>query len=510
MPFWSPDSRFIGFNAGGQLRKVAVTGGPPIALTAVVGNNQGAWNQEDVILFSPLQGLEGLFRIPAAGGAPVRVTALDTEAGDNAHWNTFFLPDGRHFLYFAVGSNAGGARDARAVMIGSLDPDEPPRLLLHGGANAKYAMGYVLFMRDDTLMAQPFDADRLELTGEGVPIVESVLLGGTTGKTGAFSVSQAGVLAYQQAAFAGTRSQLAWFDRSGSQLEVLGDPDDYSDAELDPGGTRVVVGIRAPLGDLWIHDMTRGIRARLTFDPAGERSGVWSPDGRRIVFDSNRRALGDLFVKASNGAGSDESLLADRTPKYATSWSPDGRYVLYARSTTTTGVGVGGDLMILPMFGNRTPIQFLVTPFNETQGQFSPDGRWVAYASDESGRFEIYIRAFAGVDDGGSSRTLRGAAGQWQVSSGGGLAPRWRGDGRELYYLAPDNRLMAVPVSATGSAVELGAARALFQTRARTDQRFPYDVTADGQRFLVNTQYQEQATPTPITLVTNWPALLRR
>jgi eukaryotic-like serine/threonine-protein kinase len=508
MPFWSPDSRFIAFNAGGLLKKIDVSGGPPVTITESNVNNQGSWNRDDVILFAPKTG--PLFRVPASGGTPSPVTRLDGVSGDTTHWNSFFLPDGRHFLYHAVGSKTAGPNYARAIYVGSLDPMEQSRLLLEGGSNAKYALRYVLFMRDDTVMAQPFDADRLELTGEAVPIADHVQTGGASGRTGAFSVSQTGVLAYQTGS-GEVRSQPIWFDRAGTQISVLGDQADYSGVELSPDGTRAAVAILDPARstrDLWVYDVARGLRTRFTFDPGDEGFPIWSPDGNRIAFSSARTGSGaspagfggriSLFVKAASGVGSEELLLTDALNVSPTSWSRDGRFVLYFNSVG--GSSSGTDLRVLPVSGERRTSVFLQTPFNEGAGQFSPDGRWIAYQSNESGRDEVYVAPFPGP------------GGKWQISPAGGTFPRWRRDGTELYYLAPNNNLMAAQVNGAGSAFQVGTVRALFQARPRFGTAAfgtPYDVSADGQRFLVNTVIQE-ATSEPITLVVNWTAALKK
>jgi serine/threonine protein kinase/Tol biopolymer transport system component len=497
MPFWSPDSRFIAFNAGGNLKKIDASGGPPLTVAETNTNNQGSWNRDDVILFAPRTG--PLYRVSASGGTPSPVTTLDAASGDTIHWNSFFLPDGRHFLYHAVGSKAGGPLEARAVYVGSLDPSEGSRLLLEGGSNAQYALGYVLFMRDDTLMAQPFNTDRLELTGDAVPVADGVDIGGATGRTGAFSVSQTGVLAYQTGS-AGMGSQLIWFDRAGKQIVALGDQADYGGVELSPDGTRAAVTILDPTRrtrDLWLYDVARGLRTRFTFDPAEETAAVWSPDGSRIGFGSARKGLFDLYVKPSSGAGNEELLLDEalNVDVLPTSWSPDGRSVLYVRAG---GSSTGNDLRVLPLSGDRKASVFLQTPFSEAGGRFSPDGRWIAYQSNESGRYEVYVAPF------------RGPGGKWQISTAGGVSPRWRRDGREMYYLAPDNRLMAALVNGESSAFQVGVVRALFETRPRPGvNASPYDASADGQRFLVNTLMQE-ATSAPITLVVNWTAALKK
>ena len=493
--FWSADSRYLAFGSAGKLRKIDASGGPPLTLADMNSNNGGSWNQDNVILFPPTA-LAPLQRVSAAGGASAPVTAFDPQSGDARHWQPFFLPDRRHFLYHVVGSKAG-PNDARATYVGSLDPAEKSKMLIAGGSNAQYASGYVLFLRDATLMAQPFDLKRLELTGEARPIAEQIQLGGATGRTGAFSVSQTGVLAYQTGA-GETQMQLTWFDRSGKALGILGNRADYGDLSLSRDGKRASVELLDAAHrtrDIWLFDLMRGLRTRFTFDPTDELASVWSADASRVVFNSNRSGHFDLYQKASNGTGNDEVLLADNFEKFPLSWSSDDRFMLYMIAASGSPTK-SNDLWVLPLTGDRKPFPYLHSPFGEAEGQFSSDGKWVAYVSNESGRNEVYVAPFPE------------ARGKWQVSTTGGANPRWRPDGKEIFYRAPDNKLMAAELNVAGSAVQVGAVRPLFDMRTRTNARYMYD-TADGQRFLINTLVEE-ATPTPITLIVNWPALLRK
>ena len=508
MPFWSPDSRFIGFVARGKVKKIDATGGPPLILAEHTGGgNAGAtWNRDGVILLSGPSLGNPIRRVSALGGAPSPVTTLNADAGETVHDFPFFLPDGRHFLYLAVGSKTGGSVNPNGIYVTALDSNER-KLLVPGGSNAKYAEGHLLFLREQTLMAQPFDVERLELTGAAVPIADDVAIGGLTGISGGYSVSETGVLAYQTGQVvvggpADTSTQLVWFDRSGRAIGALGDQADYGDLELASDGKRAAVSLsdRARrTRDIWLVDLARGLRTRFTFDPAYERSSVWSPDGNRVVFNSNRKGSMDLYQKASSGSGAEEELLIDSRDKSPTDWSPDGRFILFEVSAT----GATADLWVLPLFGDRKPFPFLQTPFDEVSGRFSADGRWIVYASDESGRSEVYVAPFPGQGETPGSK--------WQISTTGGAQPRWRNDGKEIFYLAPDKRLMAVAVNGQGSAFERGAVRSLFDTRAplTINPRSAYDVSPDGQRFLVNTLVDEDAAA-PITLVVNWPALLKK
>ncbi len=497
-PFWSPDSRFVAFLAQGKLKKIEASGGPTTTLCDALFNSTGAWNREDVILFTPAGGAP-LHRISALGGTPIPATKLDTASGDAQHWFPFFLPDGRHFLYFVLGSKTGGAIDPRAVYVGSLDSAEPSKLVLQGGSNAKYADGHVVFLRGRTLMAQQFDVERLELNGEAAPLAEQVQVpgAGDTGTAGAFSVADSGALVYQTG-LDEVRSQLAWFDREGKQSGLLGDQADYTDVTLSADGRRAVVSVLdAARGgrDLWIYDVARGLRTRFTSDAADEIGPVWTPDLSRVIFASGRKGGFDVYQKQSSGSANEELLLEETLGEFPESLSPDGRFLLYVSGSGTLR---RSDLFVLPLGGERKPFPFLNTPFVETQGQFSPDGQWIAYSSSESGQYEIYVAPFPGPGN------------RWRVSPAGGSWPRWRRDGHEIFYLAPGNALTSATVSAQGSDFKVGVVRPLFKVHPRPLVRldaFPFDVAPDGQRFIVNSFVEETAS-TAITLMVNWTAAL--
>jgi serine/threonine protein kinase len=488
-PFWSPDSRSLGFFADGKLKKIEAAGGPPLTLCDAPNGRGGTWNRDGVILFTP-NTTAPLYRVSASGGVATTVTKLD-EGGrgrqEQSHRWPAFLPDGNHFLYLGHG-----------IHLASLDSPED-KLLLQGVSNTVYAQGHLFFVRDGTLMAQSFDTKRLEMAGDAIPIAEQVQMGGGGGK-GAFSVSEQGILAYQTAD-ASSGSQLTWFDRSGKQTGVLGDLANYASLQLSPDGKRVAVQISGRHPDIWLYDIARGIRMRFTVDPSAATEAVWSPDGNRLVFNSSRKDRLDLYQKAADGTGSDELLVESDVDKYPTSWSRDGQFVLY--NTTFDVPKTKTDLWVLPLSGDRKPFPFLQTEFNETRGQFSPDGRWVVYTSDESGKDEVYVAPFPGP------------GGKRQISTAGGTFPRWRRDGKEIFYLSPDNKLMAAEVNGQGTTLQVGAARVLFDARPGALTLTPltfgyqYDVTADGQRFLVNTLVEQKAS-SPITVVINWTAGLKK
>jgi Tol biopolymer transport system component len=420
------------------------------------------------------------------------VTVLDESRQETAHYWPHFLPDGKHFLYLALSSN----QENNAIFVGSLDSPERKRLL-NAASNIVYVPpGYLLFNREGTLMVQPFDAERLELTGEEVPIAEDVQFNAVNMRA-AFAASANGLLAYRMEAGAAS-GQLVWFDRSGKQTGLLGDPHAYGgDVELSPDGKRAAVSIVDQVrrtADLWLYDVGRGLKTPFTFDPGQERNPIWSPDGSRIVFSSTRKGRGDLYQKASDNSGTEEMFFEDNLDKFGTGWTPDGRFFLY--STNNTGNVENNDVLVLPLSGDRRPVPFQKTEFREGFARFSPDGRWVAYAWYESGLSQVYVAPFPGP------------GGKWLVSTAGGRLPRWRRDGTEIFYLAPDNTLMAATVNGRGTTFQVGAVKPLFQTRA-IGARYTYDVSADGQRFLINTAL-EQAAPAPITVVVNWTAELQR
>ncbi len=436
-----------------------------------------------MIVFSPAQN-SSLQKVSAAGGVPTAATVLG-QGESGGHRMPFFLPDGRHFLYRANKAGGGGG----PVYLASLDSSERNLLLNSDSSNVLYTQGHLLFLRETTLMAQPFDARRLVLTGEAFPIAEQIQTQGNP-PAGVFSASENGVLAYQTGS-AMDGFKLTWFDRGGKQIGILGDPAVYGDVELSPDGKRASVSIvEAGKGrNIWIYDVARSLKTRFTFDAAIDAPSIWSPDGSRVVFSSNRKVHTDLYQNASDGSGTEAPLLEDNFDKFPDSWSPDGRFILY----TISGGPTASDLFVLPLTGDRRPVPFEKTQFIELTGRFSPDGRWVAYRSNESGKFEIYVAPFPGP------------GGKRQISTAGGSFPRWRHDGTEIFYLAPDNKLMVATVNGKGSSFEVGAVKPLFDTHLFNGLRYPYDVTADGQRFLLST-IPGQASSTPITVVVNWTA----
>ena len=493
-PFWSPDSRALGFFAQKKLKKIEVSGGPPQVLSDAPFPLGGTWNRDGVIVFGPNY-RDPLYRVPAAGGERTPVTTVDSAAHETHLW-PHFLPDGRHFLY--MGWNTPGTRrGTSAIHVGSTDgKDEKSHLGIAASSSVAYApSGYLLFERDQTLFAQPFDAEHLRVSGEAVAVAEGVTKSGFS--YASFSVTETS-LAYWGGVAMST-SQLIWFNREGKSLGGGGRTSYYTDPWLSPDVNRAVVRVIDPdgqTGDLWLLQLLPGTPLRLTFHPKDDRFPIWSPDGSRIVFSSNRTGYYELYQRLSSGAGDDELLLETRTSKIPTDWGQDGRHLVYLDTLPTTQF----DLSVLPLYGNRKPQPFAQREFNEKQGRLSSDGKWMAYASDETGRYEVYVQPFPA------------GGGKYQISSGGGEQPSWRSDGKELFYVGEGQKLIAVGVDARSSTFRANTPRELFRMHSpvsRTYTRNEYAGTPDGQRFLVNTLVGTPAS-SPITVVMNWTAGLKR
>ena len=488
-PFWSPDSRTISFFAEGKLKKIAASGGPPLTLCDAPNGKGGSWSSEGVILFTPLHNT-GIFRIPETGGQAVEITKLDPARGDTSHRFPWFLPDGRRFLYLARVAGRG-AQEGHALMTASLDEKEP-RVLMPAGSNVAYGSGHLFFMREDTLMAQPFDPDALETSGEAFPIAEHVwTVAGAS--VGVFSVSQSGLLIYQVGGeSAGNR--LVWTDRGGKPLGTLGDVALHFSPRISPDGQKVLVSIDDPktgASDLWIYDIRRGLRSRFTFDPAEDEDAVWSPDGRTVAFASDRKGDTDreMYVKSVEGTTDEDLLLEVDQNVSPTDWSRDGRHIAFDAFDPTTGT----DVLVLPFAGDRKLMPIARTSFNERRGRFSPDGRWIAYISSESGKDELYVTRFPELGR------------KWQVSQGEAVGEYlWRADGREIVYGTQTNELRAVEVDGRGATFLVGQVKVLVAESPAIGA----DLTRDGQRFLIVSTTEVQK-PTPLTLVVNWPALLK-
>ncbi len=501
-PFWSPDSRFIAFFAQGKLKKVALSGGPAQSLCDVPSSRGGSWSRDNMIVFSPNNSGISIQRVSASGGVPVDVTRT---RGVQRHPR--FLPDGRHFLYLK--------RDAKAenngVYVSSLDGKENRRVLpdVSGVEFAPPAPGFrnghILFVRDNTLMAAPFDAASARIAGDVFPVADGVYLSSPSSYL-PVTVSDNGVLVYKAGAAGDDQSQFGWYDRAGKSLALVGARGSISSPAIS-ADEKLLVFQRATStgGDLWVRDLDRGTETPFTNDPSSNVAPFWSPGGDLIIFASNRTGVYNLYQKAAGGIGKEALLLTNNVTDSPTQWSRDGRFMVYFELDPKNK----RDIWVLPAEGDaadRKPIPFLRSESDELMGQLSPDSHWMAFTSDRSGRREVYVRPFPPGE------------GEWTISIAGGEAARWRGDGKELFFEAADGKMMAVPVKRAlpGSkpVFEPGNPEALFDThiaRPPGDRYFEYDVTADGKRFLINTVGSAgAASASPLTVVTNWLAAVKK
>lgn len=506
--FWSPDGRAIAFPLNGQLTRVDLDSNEVRALAPMsIINGRGAWNRDGTILFSmPAEGdgVAVLGSVPASGGQAKRLTAVDGRSKELFHAYPTFLPDGRHFLYIrqheppaAADLYLGSLDDPAGVELGSAGFVSPATPFELG-----YSDGYALFLRNGTLLAQRLDVAARKLEGPTTTVADKVQ---------SFSVSQNGVLAYIGTSTSpGATRQLAWYDREGHRTAIPGAPPGSSNPRLSPDGTRVVVdtsGGALRNADIWTLDVARSLWTRITFDPANEMAALWSLDGTQIVFATARGGATPylahrLVRRAANGTGDEETLFDATGTGDAVApldWSPDGRQLLFALANAAT-VATVGEVWLLPLTGERAAAPLLQTPFRVRSAAVAPDGKWVAYSTTESGADEIMVQSFQDT-----------SRGKWRISSAGGVEPRWRRDGRELYFLTPAGTMMAVAVTAD-AAFRFEPPRALFDTGARwsISPGFRYDVAADGQRFIVSedegdrgAQPRESAQP-PIEVIVNW------
>ncbi len=492
-PFWSPDSRSLGFGSQGKLKRVDLAGGRPQTLCDATFFSGGSWSRAGVIIYAP--GFNSaLFQIPATGGEPTPVTSLVPARKEAAHRNPCFMPDGRHFLYRII-----GRENESSVFAGSLDSKEVKQVLTDDAPAVYAPPGWLLFVRNGALLAQSFDAEHLELKSEAIPITRPTNFAEVTGLP--FSVSENGVLIWQ-----GDRLrdyQLVWFDRAGKQVGTVGPPIKVTTAHtprFSPDGKRVAISrmdLQTRNRDIWAIDLVRNSPLRLTSDPGIDQIPIWSPDGNRVVFESVRGVRG-LYRKSASGEGTEELLL--KSGVLSTDWSADGRFILYSRTAEKTRQ----DVWVMPLFGDRQPYLLLNSEFDEYHAQLSPDGHWLAYASDESGNYEIYVQPFTANGKLGGNKQ--------RISTSGGKHPRFRRDGRELFYVAADGQMMAVALKPGGATFEFETPKALFKTRMLTgllQSGIEYDVTADGQRFLIGTMVGE-ANATPVSVILNWTAGLKR
>src|ERR1700674_4654850 len=493
LPFWSPDSRSVAFFADRQLKRTDLVGGSVTTIGEIgdLFGRGGTWNRDGVIVFSGSRAGR-LFRVSAGGGVPQPVTRLAPSRGDTAHSWPHFLPDGRHFLYVASPYYGQGRRDA--LFLATLDGKENRALLSDLGSAAAgqlrfiFASGRLLFMRHGTLLAQPFDPERDGLRGEPVAVAERVL--------GFFSAASNGVLVFL-AQPSESEGEIGWRTREGTRLNASAEPLEYQDVRISPDGATIAAQIfDLNLGqrELWQLDAALGARRRLTFGSEDTWSPVWSPDGSRIAYGADRNAVTGIYERSSAGAGGERLLFPFPGEVTPTDWSLDGKFMAMTLKNAEAPKSTG-DFWILPFVGGAKPYPFLESPADKTGARFSPDGRYLAYTSDESGRSEVYVQSFPG------------AGGKWQISNGG-YYPIWRRDGRELFFVSEDYHLMSAEVRTAGN-FQARPPKLVFPEAVFSSSLFSYDVTRDGQRILIAGPGRKTAAPL-IHVIVNWPAELER
>jgi len=487
-PFWSPDSKTIGFFADGKLRKVDAAGGPVQTLCDAPNGRGGAWNREGTIIFAA-DALGGLSRVSSWGGAPAKLTTPDASRSETGHRWPVFLPDGKHFLFLAA--NFSGKPGINALFIGAIGSDEK-HFLVNSSANASYVEpGYLLYMRDKTLVAQRLDLRQFALTGEPHTLSDEVLYFSQVYHA-VFDASSKVLLT--QTGKGVDLAELIWFDRAGREISRVGRPAWYDNLQISPDGKHIATDQTDPADrntDVWMIDPARDSATRLTFDPALDMTPVWSPNGTDIVFTSNRSLDFHLYEKNADGSGTDKEMSSGAGNQFnALDWSRDGKFILVRKNNQLWYLAIP----------DRDPKPLIDQNWVIRGAQFSPDGQWVAYASNESGRMEVYVSPFPSMNA------------KWQVSTNGGIEPRWRRDSKELYYLAPDATMMATPLTA-GASFQAGSPFALFQTHRRvaisSQDLFSYDISPDGQRFLIATKIENSGVA-PLSVALNWTSNLEK
>ncbi|HET9951320.1 MAG TPA: protein kinase [Candidatus Eisenbacteria bacterium] len=479
-PCWSPDGKFLAFMSDGKLKKVAVDGGPPQTVCESKSRGDASWSRKGIILYdgSPQ---DSIMRVNAGGGTPSPATRIDRKNGETGSAWPSFLPDGRHFLFLGLTAKP----DESYLKVGDIESDKVVTLQKGNFSRIEYvAPGYIIYARERALLAQPFDAGSLKMKGDPFPIVDDVAAGGGTSSNADFSTSRS-TLIFRGGA-AGGLTQVFVLDRDGRDVRTIGDPMNVYNVSLSPDGQRLATSRGNANVDLWITDIARGVSSRFTFDPAQDFTPVWSPDGKRIAFNSDRSGREAIYIKDSDGVQAESLLVAHELRLGVADWSRDGRYLACLLA------GKEGGVYVIDLQGDRALRPVVVTPFLEGDPRFSPDGRWILYSNDESGRREVYIQS------------IQAGSGKWQVSTDGGRDPRWSRDGKEIFFLASNNRLMAVDVT-TDPTITLGTPHVLFRSVSWDPDRYGgnYDVSADRQHFYIRRANGMSELPAT-TVVVNW------
>jgi Tol biopolymer transport system component len=493
-PFWSPDSNSIAFYAQSKLKKIDAAGGPVLALADAPEGRGGAWSSAGVIIFSRNFTGEGLYQVSEAGGPVSELTHYSKEGQQDSHRFPFFLPDGRHFIFYISSTlTPSGSKEGdniAGLYVGDLKTKNYT-YLLRTDSNAQYSNGYLFYLQQRNLMAQPFDPSSARLSGAPVPVAQQVQFNADRW-LGSFGVSERGALVYMGGNEAAR--QLQWFTRDGKPLATVGLPGILGHPVLSPDGQRVAVSLipaNSSNRDIWIHDLARGSASRLTFNDAIDNIPLWTRDGAHIAYTNERTSYGDIYIQSSSGLGGEELIPPSTHDSYKSSndWTPDGKSLLYVNQGSS-----GPKLWVHDLVPGKNDYPLLKTNSSETEGKFSPDGHWLSYTSEETGRPEVYVVPYPGLN------------GKWQVSTAGGAQARWRRDGKELVFVSPEAKLMSVAISTAGNTFKAESPKPLFETRIVSTTRdwWQYDMTGDDQKFLINTRIEHAQEP--ITLYANWPA----